>query len=571
MPSVMLRHIFFLPFLKLFFIHVEEKTMTSIGLCVDVSGGFQKPAHCDSTYDTSNLCDSYKGAVDALNANKTTDDPSPSLIFPIAKCEMISSSQVEEATNNGLDIQKLKANYTTFSSTSNSGKCNTTAYGVFNHSTGEYVDTVTNLYNQYFQDCNGTDDAAIKPYMQANASTDCPQVVFTPQCQDTSSTYYAKCKIPGWDYMDHDDSTTVSKWTYNMNSCTSDAFTGDSDGAVDQCTDACCIYASSSQDNSSINCNSCAEAAGGSHYTRTWDGSGTDPKPKITYTNDSRSITLPYCNISGGSTDASNQGVAISLSDAVSNENVSAFGDPSECMNGGQFDGKCQGITGCDGLWGQSDAILEYAPCRLGFSNVTTSASNPASNCPNLYTLDNAGQNCKWSWTGTGQKCTATALSPQCTIETSDQRLTDGDSGFPGITSVTLPEGAWVIAHQGSVPSGADGPNQTGRAICDPQDTTDSTNAWSMGCGRKIDGNLIGKATTFKLNTDGSWSQNTDVKPITSMAVDDSDDVRTCTFTLPDDSPKMYGFQHGFMPGYYNSTCVTNSSNVCGTYAPDDR
>lgn len=512
----------------------------------------------------------------------STGKQSPELVFPIAACKAIKSSYVDTATNNGLNIQKLKENWSAMS-TIDSAKCDTTSYGVFDGSSGNLISSsVTDLYNAYFkeEDCSQPSNSDIRPYMSATSYMTCPNVKFTPKCDPPEKTYYAMCKNPGWGYMKNYD-TNDGKWEYDMSTCVGESFSGDYEENKDKivaCGEgACCVYASQSQDDSSVNCASCTEAA--SQYSRDWSGvtntttsdasnANNDPTPYITYTGgeNERTITLPYCNLStGGSTVSSTQGVAISLSDAVSNENVGLFGDPVECLSGGLFDGKCNGITGSNGLLcGAGHTLPQYNACLLGFSSYNSSSSNPASNCPTQFTLQNLNLDCKRTLNSDNDLCVPYFNwgDNECSYDKSDNKIYN-DESVPQLTKLEIPEGAWVIAHDPNFGGGTTQYYNTGKNLCDINNFSSKSTIYSVGCGRDEDGELIAKYNAYTASSNESWSESSsDAENITGSLVDE--DNRTCTFNFKRNGAYTWAFQHGFMPGYYNSTCVTNKENKCG-------
>ena len=247
-----------------------------------------------------------------------------------------------------------------------------------------------------------------------------------------------------------------------MKSCVSEQFTGQDyanklgkSDSIDCGDGQCCIYQSTSLDDTNQNCLSCANAAT-NDYTRDWSGV-TEKTPSIVFTgSEGKTITLPYCNDAKVTTPQNNhQGVAISLQNAETNPNASQFGDPQDCLPGGKFSGQCQGMTGCSGTWGEDNLELASAPCRLGFS--TSTGSGPASNCPNIYTIQNSGaaNDCKFSTkpaSGAGLRdiCQPANAGRGGNCQEPDldaMHLTDSDGGWPRIKSIELPEGAWVTAY----------------------------------------------------------------------------------------------------------------------------
>lgn len=555
--------------------------MSGTTVCVSPAQMQSPPDHCskdtfgDDAYN--NLCQPHKKALDSLWSALATDPstPNPILSLPLAKCRVISSDFVENASNNGLDIQKLKSTWYNSSTAGSGSACENSAYGVFDKSTGELVASSADaLYQEYFSDCTSEQDKSLQNYIYSGSNFQCRSVALDAKCQDPLTTTFTKCRNPGWDYLNTDS----GQWRYDFSKgCTiasedGGQFTGAEAvvGGVDvyNCQEQCCIYKSASLDNNTADCQSCTQAASKNNYSRDWSGVSdiTGTTPTITFTNSEtdQKIELPYCN----SAFSTKQGIAMSLTDATTADNVGEFGDPADCMPGGAFEGRCAGITGCDGLWGTDQLDLNFAPCRLGFSSTR---GNPATNCPNLYTVENAGRECLWS-TKFGRTCTPGQFGtsdPTCdAIQANDQYLTSGESGFPRVDQLTIPEGAWVTAFQSTANPPDTAPNRANYAMCDPNNFgKNGVNAWTFGCGRNTDGDLVGSSKSFVAKNTEAWTDGTEFYGVDTSSVDESG--RTCTFNMKANTP-MYGFQFGFQPGYYNSTCTTGTtgSNQCGTITP---
>ena len=595
--------------------------MTSICVDPDSATGDQPPIYCNKeTYTTSteskdeydNLCAAHKNALDALwsdlDGQATFDNASPLYQLPLASCKPISDDLVIEASNNGLDVLQLQENWAAQSiGLGNDVKCNETAYGIFDPVTGERKtivnednqtvnQSVESLYNSYFKDCDPS--SAVAPYFLNNAMGVCPTAQFSSQCQDPDKVSYAACRNPGWDYMDVPD---TDRWTYDMNSCTNDAFTGseynngssDSTKTIPDCTKQCCIYSSLvSKDVSGLNCSTCNTTG---QWAQNWGGDGSSvPSLKLTGPNGS-SLSVPYCNQTGGDARNNRQGIAISLKDAESNDNMSRFGDPTACQSGSDFGNQCNGITGCDGLSGYDATEIRLEPCRLGFSS--NAPSNPGTNCPNIYTIQNTANSCRYTLEG-GVICTPgdSLLDSSATCENPDDtdlntmiitETGNSVSGYPRVSNIEIPEGAWLTVYDnGEHPAGLAAPRRSMISLCDPVTfPSDGNRAWTFGCGRDSTGNLVGRAQAIRVKPDGSWVSSTgdaayldnvgfcssgDSNNCDSNVVVDSD-AHTCAFDTNEESP-FYGWSAGFMPGYYNTTCQTNdvtvTGNECGTAIP---
>jgi hypothetical protein len=596
---------------------IKKETMTSICVNPDPNIGNLPPAYCNSSYIQSSvyngLCQPYKDAINALHAKMGSSGTTSSAItfkMPVATCKVVPANMITEASNNGLDIIRLQDNWAAQSTgVATDSQCTGSGYGIFDASGNKVMTTnaagaaipttVDILYEDHFSDCTHESDETVAPYFLKSTTGTCPTASFVSQCQDPMTTVYAPCRNPGWDYMD-----TSGTWTFDMNSCTNGSFTGnqyvnqtDNAEGVD-CTKQCCIYASLvSTDVESINCGSCTQTSDtSSPYYQNWANG-----PEITLSNkDGASISVPYCNQMNSTFGKNSQGFALSLTDAETNPNVAKFGDPAECRSGGDFASSCAGITGCDGLPNhlKTDGA-KFKPCRLGFSSGTTSTFEPASNCPNIYTLVDSSQDCRFSTTGSGSSLTyckpgETLINPgTCEdFDTGDfaARPILTDIGYPRVKQLTLPEGAWVTAYNNSAPGRAasEAPDFVNAQLCNPNEfPSDGQDAWTFGCGRDQVGNLVGKSESLKVMPSGKWEEGTMFKEnagyCTSSTADcvntstdfdttrESGDVTvnpssgSCTFTVNETTP-LYGWTLGFMPGYYNSTCSTHSTgNECGT------
>lgn len=554
-----------------------------MSVCADPDPSNGRPAYCSSDFDRTGMCKPYSDALGALWHNMEKEPTvNPILLLPLAHCKNVQSSQVESQQNNGLDITKLKENWATagsFGSASASG-CRATSYGVFNPITGAKVASSYNdLYRDQFADCDASvpGNKAVKPFMDTGGSFTCRTVEFQPRCQNPLKTEYAQCRNPGWDYMPED--TSGSQWSYDFSGgCTKAAFSGQDyqdDPSKHNCTSQCCVYQSiTGTDDTTNNCRSCAEAVSDKNYARDW-GVGANnlsgKMPSVTFTNaNDGAYVVPYCNQAGGSWGTNTQGVAISLRDADTNKNTSQFGNPADCQAGGQFSGMCNGITGCDGLGGFNNEVLKSAPCRLGFSSTN---SNPAANCPNIWTIQNtagsAGASCQTS-TKDRRICTPKGVfdGGNCDDPADITQTLVADGGFPRVKQLTIPEGAWVTTYNNARAGATFAPNQSNFALCDPvQFGSTGNEAWTYGCGRDTNGTLVGKSRAVRVSTKGVWTDGTRFteNDTAASAVDEA--AQECTFDVDVNTP-AYGWQFGFMPGYYNTTCQTNSINECGTIDP---
>lgn len=592
--------------------------MTSLCVNPDPETGNLPPSFCDPSFvdtdDYAALCDPYKNAIKALRAkmgDAATSSAAITFKMPIASCRVVPASLVEEASNNGLDITKLQDNWVSQAiSTTSDGQCTSSGYGVFDASGNKVMTTndagaavpatVTSLYEDRFASCTSSSDREVAPYFLNTTTGACPTATFSAQCQDPLKTTYAPCRNPGWDYMD-----TSGTWSYDMASCTGESFSGQD--YVDQsgnaagvdCTNQCCIYANlTSTETSTLNCTSCTQATGSaSPYYQDWANG-----PKMTLANaDGASISVPYCNQTSGSQMQNSQGFALSLMNAETDPSVATFGDPAACRSDGAFAESCNGLTGCDGLTnGLNTDGANTKPCRMGFSSQPP--HEPAGNCPNIYTIVDSAQDCRFSTTGSGSSqlvCQpGTSIFDTGTCSAFDAgdlaaRPVLTDDGYPRVKQLRIPEGAWVTTYNNNAGGGfqSEAPDNVNVQLCNPSEFPSSgADAWTFGCGRDQTGNLVGRSQAIKVKPNGSWEAGTSYTGnagscssddpscvSTDTAFDTSrtqGDVtvnpsgKTCTFTLVNNTP-MYGWSLGFMPGYYNSSCQTSGTgNECGTMAP---
>jgi len=553
------------------------------------------------------MCLPYQNALAALWAKMDASSNTPSFVLPIAACKAIEASEVAEASNNGLVLNKLVENWSGRSLSGTS--CGYSSYGVFDSATGEKKMTTDSLtgaqipltaqemYQNYFTGCDASSDVA--PFINMGTDSGCPSAIFTPQCANPAEVSFAQCKNPGWDYMDTDS----DGWAYSTNtSCTGESFTGAeyadrmNTAEAINCTDQCCVYASTTLDSTIGGCTSCGAQGSNeaSSYYQDWSGASQNKAPYVKITGiggngNPTEITLPYCNDATVSSGRNHQGVAVSLNNGDSNPNLAKFGDPRECHGDGLFSGQCRGLTGCDGLW--SGGLIESAdPCRLGFS--ASDSPNPSTNCPNIYTLQNSGadNNC----VNTVQD--NTICNPHASVQggncndpkVNNQHLVT-DAGYPRVTEIEIPEGAWVTVYDnGQSFSTTDAPNQTMVQLCNPSTFPENgVKAWTYACGRNTNGNLQGQSKSMKIKPSGSWVTGDDTSMdetcvntqgtvtelqgqicshigITDTAYNTDGTMNSCRFHTNSENP-MYGWSFGFMPGYYNTTCTTNyNNNECG-------
>ena len=247
----------------------------------------------------------------------------------------------------------------------------------------------------------------------------------------------------------------------------------------------------------------------------------------------------------------------------------STFADVRECSDGSAA-GICRGLTGCAGLTSNDDYCNVGANCDtdnacnhgFNYTGKDQTFSNPAINCPNLYTLSrNLNDDCPTStnyWTNPTLK---------------------GNLG-----KIIIPEGAWVTAYYSKDQSGKW--NQNGGLCGD-----DANFAVMMGCGKETttDGTQVAAhASEFKIDN-GTWTNvNTDSKILGGTSYSSKNvqgavtDVKgqSCTSDNPCSAGKTFctfsgldktgqelgGYTFGFMPGYYNSKYTTSTGPCGGQY-----
>lgn len=245
----------------------------------------------------------------------------------------------------------------------------------------------------------------------------------------------------------------------------------------------------------------------------------------------------------------------------------STFADVRECSDG-SADGICRGLTGCAGLTSDADYCNVGGDCAfenacnhgLNYTGKDQTFSNPAINCPNLYTLSrNLNDDCPTSTNYVGK----------------DLKNNLG--------KITIPEGAWVTAYHSN--DQATKWNQNGGLCGD-----DANFAVMMGCGKETTTNGIqvaAHASEFKIDN-GTWTNvNTDSKilggtsysskNVQGAVTDVNGDSCTsdtcsagktfCTFSgLNNTGQELGGYTFGFMPGYYNSKYTTSTGPCGGQY-----
>ena len=248
----------------------------------------------------------------------------------------------------------------------------------------------------------------------------------------------------------------------------------------------------------------------------------------------------------------------------------STFADVRECTNGNAI-GICRGLTGCGGLTSDADYCNVGGDCDfdnacnhgLNYTGKDQVYSNPAVNCPNLYTLSrNLNADCPTSINFVGEE------------------LMKDKTG--GLHKLTIPEGAWVTAHYTNDQGGKW--NQNG-GLC-------GSDGWAvmMGCGKETTLNgvqvqahasdfQIDNGTWTNINIDSSILGGTsksssyitgtisDANGNTCTTKNPCNDAEFCTFDGLGSEGRVYGgYTFGFMPGYYNSKYTTSTGPCGGQY-----
>ena len=339
--------------------------------------------------------------------------------------------------------------------------------------------------------------------------------------------------------------------------------------ACDPTQGNCCVKKSVTNDHQEKSmCTTCSVANQGQNV---YDMSNA----KIYFFNDSSNTSL-YLNYVDNE---SQKGVAITPTANTSTATPISFSDVRACISG-DLENQCNGMRGCNGYndpgvpgskycgvsW--QSCITDNA-CNYGFSYPGDSqiANNPALNCPSVYTLSRAVNN--------------------CTNQAYDNE-NDNQKSLYHMTKMTIPEGAWVTAYYDQ------NIGTWNENLCDPTNKS----VLMMGCGRDQNGCLQAKATSYLGDSNGNLSEThpncftytnnhvNDPSNCKSNSNNDKDDgdEPSCTFSnihpvvmSRDDeggsSPQcsadyFQGYTFGFMPGYYktsyttqNGPCTDNTTN----------
>lgn len=446
---------------------------------------------------------------------------------------------------------------------------------------------------------------------------------FNFDCRDPDQKTFTQCKQPGWDYMTYQEGkgwVVGNQSVCNQNpiptsdrpTCTDDpdetcgkdgsgtcCSENNADGRPnipsgenDSCQHGCCLPCKNwtdDQNNSglfsyndtknqttgdilSTACDS-TESNGGCCINVTTHGDGQPDEicrkcsksvydmsdATITFTSTYGETTMPYTGKYG-----------VAATPSLGNTTNPKFSDVRECLQDGTFAGQCQGLVGCGGLTGggtTGDNVCDYGYSYSGSYDV--SYSNPGINCPNLYTIARLK-----GISG------APSLPATCT-----DGVNTNSKGALNVTSITIPEGAWVTGYYSA---SQNGDWSTSGGICAAPDQ--STNfqkkyAVQMGCGQYTDSQgrhtLGAYASTYEIDKNGTWHNYDTTSTCKPVPINNNKgvcangnvvgtthpDEHTCTFTgALNEIPTMGGdtigdgyggFTFGFMPGYYNSNYNT--------------
>ena len=402
-------------------------------------------------------------------------------------------------------------------------------------------------------------------------------------------------------YQDATSSTNIDKTTTTYKDLLKDA-----------CSKGCCIKKNTTSDSTADQI--CADCQTANSQSGNYDMSNSTvtffPNPN---SGNHSPRTIRYVN-SKDSDGKTKKGIAITPTGGNSVA-PSMFSDVRECNYNGTAQGLCTGVTGCFGFVGTSDASNPYAycinnrldcvtdnACNHGFSYIgdDTEASNPATNCPNTYTLSRI-------------------MDPDCPTCMDYDYSQDSTFYLTDLDKITIPEGAWVTGYFNSNVIGS----TWNKPLCKPN--SDQDNMVMMGCAQDGSKGLKAYASTFISDSNGNFivnKGNTTVKVgngqtlylsdhIKAVVVDkDGNSIKdskaqpfACQFTglsntevpydpAPYNPPPLYeqthsqsttekkprvnddnqktqttanayiGYTFGFMPGYYNPKYST-SSGIC--------
>ena len=270
---------------------------------------------------------------------------------------------------------------------------------------------------------------------------------------------------------------------------------------------------------------------------------------KVTVYDNNNAVTtqLPYVD------NAETKVKGIAITPTAGTNPATIFNDPRDCLGGEKYAGQCQGMTGCAGVDPyclDNSFACEHNACNAGLSYTGTDQTfaNPATNCPNLYTLARA------------------TTYPSC--PTDNNFDTDIPQLAANMDTIEIPEGAWVTGYIAASEGG--NWNDNGGICAVPN----AKYAIMIVCGQKTQSGGTSKleayASDFQLTSDGQYKALTyEKKPIlingnplyVSDSVKPTANTNTCTFTglHNNNLGVVAGFTFGFMPGYYNPDYKTST------------
>lgn len=316
---------------------------------------------------------------------------------------------------------------------------------------------------------------------------------------------------------------------------------------------------------------------------------------------DNQPLTMHYVDQKDDSGVTTASGIAITPTGGTGAPSAT-FSDVRECNYGGSVYGQCRGLTGCAGFTGTWDGSNPFAYCIQGYGDcisdnacnhgydydgTNTEYTNPATNCPNLFTLN---------------RNVLKGTNSSCDTSTAYDAPPDNTFSLKNLDKMTIPEGAWVTGHYSA--NAIDG--TWNKNICDPgdndyvvmmgcaQDGTNGLRAYASTFSSDSNGNLTpikGKATVKVGNTQTLYKSDHikaqllgkngkeagDTNPAfqcqfsglskVEIRATDPDPVPNLDATQSTDAPTTMsypymGYTFGFMPGYY-STDYTTSTGPC--------
>lgn len=572
------------------------------------------PYYCQSDIPVDTDCEIWNTAIKTMRSgiSPTQTDPTKQQLSGnyrtgLANCYQTKTNMVKKWGATPLEIDSLVSSWNTqegSESADGDPNCSYSKYGVFDTFGQRQSSNGYDYWNSMKSAClNGTmkDHPAMTTSFQhqfsyINDESDngnSGSINMTFNCRDPVDSFYGQCKLPGWDYM---GSSTEKGWVVDdQDMCfqqpeqpdltkgyptppvgTISGAQAKAEGlgapgkACDGTPGRCCVATDTTIGDTQKKqiCSTCAN--------NVQVGTGDMTKTNVTFYDDAGALhSLPYVGTQGiAITPTGGPGIGIPL-------DPSKFSDVRECYKeDGKFVNYCRGVTGCTGMCGGIDPTGKGClvnvgnQCAAGLSNVGGGYTDPATNCPNKFTLNRqlGGQD--------GGSCTTTET-------------------IKDFTNMNIPEGSWTTGwHSESVNMAL------GDGYCADQDyQSDQKWAVQLGCAKvtrsaedgsaPVDNVCVGEnwivrgiAAKYSVK-DGTWTHLQAGPPVHGMdsshSVTDPNSVSASMVANPNTNTcechfsnvnldgitggndhSFEGWQFGFMPGYYNSKYSTDNG-VCNS------